>query len=532
MAKLARAASAGTVSILLLVTAGCGTAGTIAGSSEPVAIDPHPTTMPSPPPSTQLASPWPTTDPSNQPTPTDATPAPPADATPAPPADEPVIPSAAELRAARSQPVEDPYYPDTSNPEVDALHYFLDLSWDGSRLTGEATVTFRAAAATEAVRLDLSRSLTVNAVELDGTPVDYQQAGDGLELLTEPLEGATTYTLTIDYAGAPTSTPAPSYRPDLAEGLGWNVDSDGSVYTFQEPYGAFTWYPVNDHPSDKALYDAVITTEGDDVAVFNGELVSTEPADNGTTNSWHVNEPVASYLTTIAIGPYTEHTSTTPSGMRISYWLMPRDEHLLTGLQDSGSRAFEWLEEHAGPYPFSTLGVVVVGGRSAMETQTMLTMSRGAVARPDAVLQHEMSHQWYGDSVTPVDWQGVWLSEGWAMYMQQEFETDTGLPPFAGGLEAWRPFDLASRKVSGPPGDYNPESFGDLNIYLGPAMMLDEIRQRVGDATFAELAKAWAADHENENVDRQTFESWLHDETGEDFGPLMHKWLDSAKTPR
>lgn len=523
MAKLARAASAGTVSILLLVTAGCGTADTIAADAE------RPTPTPQPPSTTSsTASPSPTdqstTEPTSQPTPTDTT--------LAPPEDETVIPSAAELRAAESQPVEDPYYPDTSNPEVDALHYHLALEWDGSRLTGRATVMFRATRPTDAMRLDLSRSLAVSAVQLDGTSIDYHQAADGLELFTGPLEGAATYTLTIDYAGAPAPTPAPSYRPDLSEGLGWNVDSDGSVYTFQEPYGAFTWYPVNDHPSDKALYDAVITTQGDDVAVFNGELVSTQPADNATVSSWHVDEPIASYLTTIAIGPYTQHTSTTPSGMRISYWLMPRDEHLLAGLQDAGSEAFEWLEEHAGPYPFSTLGVVVVGGRSAMETQTMLTMSRGAVARPDAVLQHEMAHQWYGDSVTPIDWQGVWLNEGWAMYMQQEFETDTGRPPFAGGLEAWRPFDQASRKVAGPPGDYNPESFGALNIYLGPALMLDEVRQRVGDATFDELAKAWAADHENENVDRQVFESWLNDETGEDFGPLLHKWLDSAKTPR
>lgn len=519
MQRTSRFAAATFTVLAVLATAACNAAETVAGGADnPVKGSPHSTQ----PPASAPTVPGSTHPPTAAPT-----------VTTVPPLElDPVVPSAAELQAATSTPVEDPYYPETSNPEIDVLHYYLALAWDGSRLTGEATVTFRAAQPTSSVRLDLSGSLAVSAVDFDSKPVDYRQAADGLEMDTGPLDAFSTFTLTIDYAGEPTSTPAPSARPDMTEGLGWNVDTDGSVYTFQEPYGAFTWYPVNDHPSDEALYDAAITTSGDDVAVFSGRLVAHDLTEQGIVSRWHVDEPVASYLTTIAIGPYTEHVTTTPSGMRISYWLLPRDEPLLTELQDQGSAAFEWLETHAGPYPFSTLGVVVVGGRSAMETQTMITMSRGAVSVPGAVLLHEMSHQWYGDSVTPLDWQGLWLSEGWAMYMQQWYEVDTGLPPFAGGIDAWRRYDNASRTRSGPPGNYDPEQFADINVYLGPAMMLDGIRQQIGDAAFEELVKAWPAQHENQSVDRETFEVWLNNQTGDDFGPLMHKWLDSAATPR
>ena len=521
---------------LLIATAGCGAAETVATDEDGPSAGPGETSTSADPSGTTRrsnATPAPSPDPpSTTGGQTATTPNSDPTGTGAPPlTDKPVVPSPADLKTARSRPVEDPYYPETSNPEVDALHYDLALAWDGFRLTGRATVTFRAARPTSSVRLDLSRSLKVSAVELDDEPVDYSQAGDGLEMATGRLNSASTHTLTVDYAGSPASTPAPSRRPDMAEGLGWSVDSDGSVHTFQEPYGAFTWYPVNDHPSDKALYDAAISTPGDDVAVFNGQLVSTEQTGQGTVSRWHVDEPVASYLTTIAIGPYTEHVSTTPSGMRISYWLLRRDEPLLRDLQDAGSAAFEWLVRRAGPYPFSTLGVVVVGGSSAMETQTMVTMSRG-VADERATLLHEMAHQWYGDTVTPLDWQGVWLSEGWAMYMQQWYEVDKGLRLFAGGIDSWRRYDQAARAKSGPPGDYDPESFADLNVYLGPALMLDQIRQRVGSAAFNRLVKAWPAEHENQNVDRQTFTRWLNHQTGENFRPLLRKWLDSAKTPR
>lgn len=442
-------------------------------------------------------------------------------------------PDAAALEVAESEPVEDPYYPEKSHPEVDALHYLLDLDWDGSTLTGAATVTFRVAEATDAVGLDLSDAFEVGTVELDGEDVDVLHAADTLQIQTGPLEVDSVHVLEIEYAGAPESTPAPSQRSDMSEGLGWQYDVDGTIYTFQEPYGAFTWYPVNDHPSDEALYDAEITTYDGDVGVFNGELVSsTTDGDDSTDNVWHLAEPAASYLTTIAIGPYTEHVETTPGGMDISYWLKDTDEGLLPGLAEEGDRAFDWLVEHAGPYPFDTLGVVVVGGSSAMETETMVTMSAGAVDRSDAVLQHEFAHQWYGDSVTPRSWPDVWLNEGFAMYFQQWYEVDTGRPVYGGGLSQWAFYDQLSRKSSGPPGDYDPANFGDSNVYLGPALMLDTIRQRIGDQTFEDLLVAWASDHEGQTVDRETFESWWSEESGRDLGPLIDKWLDSPRTPK
>jgi aminopeptidase N len=265
--------------------------------------------------------------------------------------------------------------------------------------------------------------------------------------------------------------------------------------------------------------------------VFNGVLSSSVTSGGHTTNTWHLDAPAASYLTTLAIGPYTRTMSTTPSGMTIEYWLQPRDAHLLADLEREGSASFEWLQAHAGSYPFSSLGIVVVGGASAMETETMITMSRSAVNRSDAVLEHEMAHQWYGDSLTPRDWQDLWLSEGWAMYMQQWYERDSHRRVYGGGISHWRGLDQASRNRSGPPGDYRPSMFADTNVYLSPAMMLDAIRQRIGDAAFDDLAKAWPAEHRDSNVSRAVFARWLRQYTGVGFTGLMHRWLDSTRTP-
>ena len=355
-----------------------------------------------------------------------------------------------------SHPVEDPYYPAKSNPEVDALHYNLQLAWDGRTLRGDVQMKFRAAVATDHIRLDLIHSLKVTSVGLDGAAVEAIQRGDGLVIDTGDLTKNSVHAVDITYAGRPHTVKAPSRRGDDQDGLGWTLDQDGNVYTFQEPYGAFTWFPVNDEPSDKAFYDAEITVPKGDTGVFNGVLRGQHPSGaKATTFDWHLASPVASYLTTIAIGPYTAHHDTMPDGTPATYWVLQRDESDLSKLESQTQDAFGWLLKHAGPYPFSTFGTVVVGGSSAMETQTMVTMSRVALDRPDAVVEHEMAHQWFGDAVTPRNWLGLWLNEGWAMWMQQAYEKYRGGYEYLGGMNNWRPYDEQSRAAERPARDYD-----------------------------------------------------------------------------
>jgi aminopeptidase N len=444
-------------------------------------------------------------------------------------------PSASAATPASAVPgdggIEDPYYPGKSNPEIDTLHDNLALRWDGTILTGTAKIRFATTRDTDRVRLDLIRSLHVRSVRLDGAAIDYARRGIGLVMSTGSLTEGESHTLRIHYSGLPHTVKAPTHRGDFGEGLGWTLDSDGNVYTFQEPYGAYSWYPVNDHPSDKATYDAQITVPTGDTAVFNGTLVGEQRAAKSTTFRWHLSSPVASYLTTIAIGPYTAYSDTMSDGTTATYWLLPRDASIINSLKSQSADAFDWLEDHAGPYPFDTFSTVVTGGDSAMETQTIVTLSRQAFDRPDAVIEHEMAHQWFGDAITPRDWQGLWLSEGWAMWMQQAYEVYRGGYKYLGGMDNWRSYDESSRQASGPPGDYDPKSFGDLNVYLGPAMMLDKIRQRVGDEKFTALSEAWVADHAYGNATRQEFVRWLNAETGERFNQLVNLWLDSPHTP-
>lgn len=207
----------------------------------------------------------------------------------------------------------------------------------------------------------------------------------------------------------------------------------------QEPWGAFTWHPVNDHPSDKAVYDARIDVPSRWTGVFNGELLSSREVGDRRITRWHLGSPTASYLTTIAIGPFRRYTQWGPHGLPLTYWVRDTDENRLATLRRS-PELLRWLEDRLGPYPFDRAGAVVVDSSSAMETQTLVTMGNEVRRSPReyrSVLLHEYAHQWYGDSVTPSTWKDLWLNEGFAMYLEARWNSDQGFIPMLRWRSYW-----------------------------------------------------------------------------------------------
>jgi aminopeptidase N len=433
--------------------------------------------------------------------------------------------------AARSEPREDTVYPDVGDPGVDALHYSLDLSWDpkAQRLTATETLLFRATRTADHVQLDLARPLQVGGVWLDGRSVAFQHPAKNL-VVDATVTGNSRHVLQLTYSGTPEPVTAPTDRGDFST-TGWTIARDGTVWTMQEPYGAYSWYAVNDHPSDKAFYDVTIRAPRGQIGVSNGRLVSRTTSDGRTVTRWDLPEPAASYLITIAIGHYTETQDTGPHGLPISYWTPSNRPRLVKGLRYT-PRAVAYLERKVGRYPFPTLGVLLVPSRSAMETQSMLTLGIGDYTLSRDVLVHELAHQWYGDTVTPDDWSDLWMNEGMATYLAEATWTgDDGPDSRTRILRGWSRFVSGMRAQYGPPAHYRPGSFGEGNAYYIPALMWDTIRQRLGDDRFWALARRWLTTHRFTSQDRNTLAAWWSEASGQDLTPVFHAWLLGRQEP-
>jgi aminopeptidase N len=435
-----------------------------------------------------------------------------------------IAPDDPALDAAVSDPVRDDVYPDVGDPGVDALHYDLDLSWSPGpqKLQAVETLVFRATGTAQDFRLDLGAALDVASVTLEGRTASYEH--DGKELVVHaPVTADQRYTLVVAYGGTPLPAAAPTTRSDFST-VGWTTNGDGSVWTMQEPYGAYTWYAVNDQPSDKALYDFTIRSGGGMVGIANGTLESRRQRGPVSTTRWHLDEPASSYLTTIAIGHYMPYPDKSASGVPVTYWLPASNPRIRRGLKPAADQ-MGWLENKLGPFPFSSLGIVLVNSRSGMETQTMLTLGMTDYTTSPEVIVHEMAHQWYGDEVTPATWSGLWMSEGMAMYLQGLWQSEHGGESMASTVRRWRASEHGLEESYGKPAAYDPATFGESNAYYGPAVMWDALRHRLGDAKFWSLVRAWPRAHEDGNATYDDITSWWSQHSGQDLRPVFDSYL-------
>jgi hypothetical protein len=194
----------------------------------------------------------------------------------------------------------DPYFPLDGNGGYDAQHYLLDLRYDPAAdlLQGVATIRARATQNLSAFNLDLV-GLNVRAVTVDGRRARWSR--DAHELTITPrktLRKRERFVVSVVYDGVPQTDNDPS----LGEGGFFNTD-DGSLVAGQ-PHGAAGWYPVNDHPLDKAAYTFRVTVPAGLEVVANGVPQGNRTRRGWTTWVWDAPDPMASYLTTVDIGEF------------------------------------------------------------------------------------------------------------------------------------------------------------------------------------------------------------------------------------
>ena len=445
--------------------------------------------------------------------------------------------SAALLAALPGSPAsaeEDTYYPTKGNPGVDVYRYNLDLGWQpGQRvLTGTAVLRLQATAPATSFALDLHKRMAVSKVTVNGVASAFTHEGKDLVVNT-PVVPATPYQVEVTYAGRPRNVKAPTSRAD-DDGLGWHTTESGKVWTTQKPFGAYTWYPVNDHPSDKALYDIRLSVPEKWVGVSNGRLEDRRTVDGQTRTHWVSTSPMASYAVTVAIGPYKRYTQVGPHDLPLTYWLPKGRSELLEPLQKTPD-AITFLESRLGTYPFDRYGVVVTPGLGSVESQTLTTlaMDNWKQGKTDVREQvaHHLAHAWYGNSVTPNDWRDNWMSESVATFLQAKFSVSRRFDTWTYWKREFARNDDFYREIYGPPGAYLPRQFGQRNVHYGGALMIEKLRATLGTDLFYAALAEWPAQNKDRTRGRATYVDYLSAKSGRDLRPWFDAWLLGATTP-
>nr|WP_229715832.1 M1 family metallopeptidase [Mangrovihabitans endophyticus] len=424
----------------------------------------------------------------------------------------------------------DPYFPTYGNGGYDVRGYDLDLRYDpaAGRLTGTATITAVATQGLSRFNLDLAH-LTVTRVTVDGTTARARQ--EGRELVVTPGTGIADgdrFIVVVAYGG----TPAPIDNEFLGKG-GWTRTGDGA-FAVGEPESASTWFPVNDHPSDKATLRLAMTVPEGLQAIGNGIPGERTTAGGWTTWRWTESSPMASYLATVVIGKYRIRSGTLHGKPMVTAVpeTLPQDGPAARSIARTGEIA-DFLTGRFGRYPFDAYGGVVIDDDRidyALETQTRPVYGDTFFGRgPNStVVAHELAHQWFGDSVSVERWRDIWLNEGFATYAEWLWDEHEGT------RTVQQSFDAAYERMdwSIPTDDPGvPHLFGQA-VYQRGAMALHALRRTIGDRAFFGLLRSWPARHRDGNVTTAQFVTAAERAAGgRDLSGLFDAWLSGDGPP-
>jgi aminopeptidase N len=315
---------------------------------------------------------------------------------------------------------------------------------------------------------------------------------------------------------------------------GW-ITFEGGSFVLGEPEGAATFFPVNDHPGDKASYTLRVTVPEPFEVAANGVLTETIDQEEMNTFVFEVRDPMASYLVTINIDEFDMETSQSEHGV-------PIRNYYPAGRLEDGSKTFarqgemiDYFSDLFGAYPFEVYGAVVIDTEfgAALETQTLSIFSRTIIdadqpAGSQQVIAHELAHQWFGDSVSLADWRDIWLNESFATYAHALWIEHT---EGREALDEWIRRVYAAvrenRSSVSPPGEPSANNLFNGGVYFWGALGLHALRLEVGDDVFFQILQTYHEQYQDGNATTADFIAVAEDVSGKELSAFFDSWLYS-----
>jgi len=417
--------------------------------------------------------------------------------------------------------------------KIDVLYYRLNLDIDPvtETIAGNLTAAVRVIDSTlSRIEFDLINGLTVTGVKLNDSTHSYSHSSDQVLIpISDSIAVNQILTVSINYNGSPGSTGFGSFAFDSHNG-------EYLIWTLSEPYGARTWWPCKDDPSDKAdSVDMIIKVPSNLIVASNGNLMGTLPQGNEITFYWQERYPITTYLVSLAIYPYQvwydQYESNSGVTMPIEFYVFPdhynslRENYLLT------NDMISFFAEVFGEYPFinEKYGHAEFGWGGGMEHQTITSLGGWS----ESLIAHELAHMWWGDMITCNSFHHIWLNEGFATYAEALWrEHKYGLSAYHADMHGNKYFGGGTIYVE------NPVTTGDIfngNLsYNKASWVLHMLRHVVVDSTFFNILRTYAdtPGMKYNSVTTDQFRSVCEAVSGMDLQTYFQQWIYGSYYPR
>ena len=313
-------------------------------------------------------------------------------------------------------------------------------------------------------------------------------------------------------------------------------------------------FPCWDEPDFKAVFGVTLVVDPALLAISNSPELSRVERDGKIAITFADTMVMSSYLVAFIVGPLEATDPVDVNGTPLRVVHPPGKGHLTAFGVDCGRFALDWFERYYGiAYPGQKVDLVALPdfAAGAMENLGCITFRESLLLVDPAtatqtetqtvadVITHELAHMWFGDLVTMSWWNGIWLNEAFATFMEIA-ACDAYRPDWerwiSFGLERSVAFETDSlaktRTVEfevRSPADC--EGMFDVLTYQKGGALLRMLQQYLGEEPFRAGVNHYLAKHSYRNTETSDLWDAIEEATGQPARRLMDSWIWQAGFP-
>lgn len=398
---------------------------------------------------------------------------------------------------------------------------------------GVINYTFKIKEDVDSIFID-AKNISFNKVSLNKRKATYKVSNKKLWLFKNFKKGKE-YSVSFNYVAHPKKA---MYFIDWENQD--HSEANPQIWTQGQGKDNSNWIPSFDDMNEKVEFDLAISFNKNYEVITNGKLISKQVR-NDSVYTWNydMQQPMSSYLLAIAIGNYKKQTDVSNSGIPLTMYYYPKDALKYESTYRYSKEMFDFLEEEIGvQYPWQNYKQVPVKDflYAGMENTSATIFSDAFVVDSIAFIDknyvnvnaHELAHQWFGDLVTETHGTHHWLHEGFATYYALLAEKEVfGNTYYYRRLGEYLTEIKHAQKNDTIP-LMNPKA-SSLTFYKKGALVLHNLRERIGDSVFKLSVKQYLEKHRFKNVETNDFLSIVEKESGQKLVEFKEAWLTSGK---
>ncbi len=429
----------------------------------------------------------------------------------------------------------------------------LEPDLDAATFAGSEVVELEVREATDtivlnAIELDIYEAHLRNEAEdhVEATVTYDEEAQRAFLHLDEEIAPGT-WQLLLGFSGILNDQLHGFYRSTFTDVAG----NEQTIATTQfEATDARRAFPCWDEPDLKAAFGITLVVPDHLLAVSNSGEVERVPVGDGKVAITYADTiKMSTYLVAFVVGPLEATDPVDVDGVPLRIIAPVGKQHLTQFALESGEFCLRYLAHYYDiPYPGDKVDMVAIPDFAfgAMENLGCITYRETALLVDPAtatqqelmrvldVIAHELAHMWFGDLVTMKWWNGIWLNEAFATFMETK-TTDARRPDWkrwlafgaterpqsyaVDALAATRPVEF---EVNSP--DEANEMFDALTYSKGSSI-LRMIEMYLGEEVFRAGVGNYLRRHAYANTETRDLWEALDEASGEPVGDIMDTWI-------